>query len=427
MRLLKPSSLAAIGLVVCLLIIGCARNQIRQAVIGGDIHAIEKILRSHPDRVNQRDPKGDTLLHIAAQAGDQQAVTVLLQYGANVEAKNARGETPIEVAAYQGYASVMRTLLAKGARIRDPRMLLRRAAWSGYVEVAQLLVERGTEVNVGDETKQGGERSTPLHAAVVANRPDMVEFLLARGADATATDSTGRTPLHFAAESLYTQIGKMLLAKGAKVNAVSKTGDTPLHGAAKFGRTKMAETLLGHGADVNAKGFDGRTPLDVAAIGHSKPETVDELRKSGGKPSARWELWDVIALGETKEIDRIVASRPSSATEILNGETALHYATRLGSKDAAERLLAHKIDVNTRGYVKQTPLHVAAQTGSEELVRFLLDHGAQINARDKDGLTPLDYLYKFLSPIRPIGGGRVPLKPEYQPLEQLLLTRGAKE
>ncbi len=427
MRLLRPSSLAAIGLVVCLLVIGCAKSQIRQAVISGDIGRTEKILRSHPDRVNERDPKGDTLLHIAARAGDQQVVNVLLQYGADVEATNSRGETPIEVASYEGYASVMRTLLAKHAKLRDPRMLLRRAAWSGHVEVAQLLLERGTEINVKAETQRGEERSTPLHAAVAANRPDMVEFLLIHGADANASDSTGRTPLHIAAESIYTQIGKMLLAHGAKINAVAKTGDTPLHGAARFGRTKMAETLLGHGADPNPRNLDGRTPFDVAAGGQSKPDTIVALRKFGSKPSERWALRDAIALGETKEIDRIVKSRPSSAAEIINGDAALHYAAYTGRLDAVKQLVALGVDVNIRGGVKQTPLHSAVATGQEDLARFLLDHGAHVNAKDKDGLTPLAYLYKFLSPIRPMGGGRVPLKPEFQPLEKLLLSRGAKE
>lgn len=427
MRLLRSSSLASIGLIACLLIIGCARNQIRQAVTTGDINTIERILRSHPDRANEQDPRGDSLLHIAARAGDQQVVNLLLQYGAKTEVTNARGETPMEVAADQGYASIMRTLLAKGAKIRNPRLLMRRASWSGNVEVAQLLIERGTSVNVKAGTKPGQERSTNIHAAVAANRPDMVEFLLIHGADPNALDSSGRSPLHLAAESIYTQIARMLLDRGAKVNAVSRTGDTPLHEAANYGRDKMVAILLEHGAQVNARNLEGRTPVDVASAGHAKPETLMELRKFGGKPSEQWALRDAISVGDIKEMGRVITGRPSSATEILRGDTALHFAAYIGRLDAVKTLLARGVDVNIRGGEGQTPLHSAVETGRKDLTRYLLDHGAQINARDKAGLTPLAYLYKFLSPMRPVGGGRVALKPEYQPLEQLLLSRGAKE
>lgn len=426
MKLLKSSSLAVIGLIVCLLITGCAKSRMRQAVLAGDINTVEKILQSHSDRANERDPSGDTLLHMATRKGDQQMVNVLLQYGADVEAKNDRDETPLEIAACEGSASIMRTLLSKGAKIRDPRMLLRRAAWGGHVDVAQILLERGTEINVTAETQQGGERSTPLHAAVIANRPDMVEFLVAHGADVNATDSVRRTPLHLAAESLYTQIAKTLLAHGSKVNAESKTGETPLHRAAQFGSMKMVELLLSQGATANPKGPDGQTPLDVAVMAR-EVETVNTLRKLGGKPSEQWELFDAVMLHEIGTIDRILTARPSAGTEMANGYTPLHLASRHGHMDCAKALLEHKINVDIRGFVKQTPLHVAAQSGDKEMARLLLDHGAEINARDRDGLTPLSYLYKFCSPIRPPGGGPVPLEAKYKPIEQLLLTRGAKE
>jgi len=426
MKLLKSSSLAIIGLIVCLFLTGCAKSVIRQAVLAGDIKAVEKILQAHPERVNERDTRGDALLDLAVRKGDQQMTIILLQYGADIEAKDSRGETPIEIAAFEGYAPIMRTLMGKGAKIKDPGMLLRLAAWNGHVEVAQLLLDRGTKINVSAEAKQGGERSTPLHAAVVANRPDMVEFLIERGADVNATDSVGRAPLHLAAESIYTQIAKTLLDHGAKVNAVSKAGDTPLHKAAAAGRPTMVELLVSDGAAVNAKRPDGQTPLDAAAM-VPEAETVDTLRKLGGKPSQRWELFDAIMLNEVPVVDRILTARPSAGLEIIDGYTALHLAARYGHMECAKTILAHKIDVDIRGLVKQTPLHVAAQRGDKEMVRLLLDRGAQINARDRDGLTPLAYLYKWRSPIRPPRGGPVPLTPKYQPLEQLLLTRGAKE
>ncbi len=424
-QLPKSLSLAVTGLAFCLLIIGCGKAHVRQAIIRNDIDAVERILEAHPEQVNQRDSGGNTPLHVAVQAGDDQIVRVLLQNGADIEAKNSRGETPIEVAASLGSASIMRTLLGKGAKISDKDALLRHSAWAGHIDVVQLLIQKGADVNAGVTSKDGG-RSTALHAAVTANRPDMVEFLISKGADVNIADSVGHTPLHIAAESLYTQIPKTLIAHGARINAVSKAGDTPLHRAATFGRVKMVETLVSKGADVNARRSDGQTPFDTAAMAR-EAETAQTLRKLGGKPSEKWELFDAAMLSDTAAINRILAARPEAVNVIARGYTPVHFAVSYGCVDSVKAFLANKVDVNIRSNVKATPLHIAARKGNKDLIRLLLDHGAEINARDKDGKTPLSYLYKFCSPIRPPGGGPVPLKPEYEVVEKYLISRGATE
>ena len=67
-----------------------------------------------------------------------------------------------------------------------------------------------------------------------------------------------------------------------------------MHKAAGFGQKEVSELLIAKGSDVNAKNDDGVTPLDTAIVGlafvargevimHKHPETVDLLRKHGGK------------------------------------------------------------------------------------------------------------------------------------------------
>ena len=79
---------------------------------------------------------------------------------------------------------------------------------------------------------------------------------LAAGADVNSKSKHGRTPLHAAAVGGSKEIVELLLAKGANVNATFKAGAT-----------------LGGG---------GETPLDVA-IELKRTETADLLRKHGGK------------------------------------------------------------------------------------------------------------------------------------------------
>jgi ankyrin repeat protein len=69
-------------------------------------------------RVNVRDSRGFTPLHLQARYGEASAVEVLLQNGADVNARDARGRTPIEVAeeneSEPGHKEVIALLRARG-------------------------------------------------------------------------------------------------------------------------------------------------------------------------------------------------------------------------------------------------------------------------------------------------------------------------
>ena len=58
-----------------------------------------------------------------------------------------------------------------------------------------------------------------------------------------------------------------------------------MHYAAREGHKEITDLLLTNGADVNAKNDEGGTPLDWAECCNDKKETVDLLRKYGGKTS----------------------------------------------------------------------------------------------------------------------------------------------
>jgi hypothetical protein len=141
----------------------------------------------------------------------------------------------------------------------DDGTLLHKAAAKGYRAVAELLLDRGADVNA-----KGRDAETPLHRAAGSGHTDVAELLLARGADVNAKGKWGEAPLHRAALSGHRDVAELLLARGADVNAKGKWGEAPLHNAAVKGSRAVVELLLASGADVNAGRSNEKKPFREA-------------------------------------------------------------------------------------------------------------------------------------------------------------------
>ena len=108
------------------------------------------------------------------------------------------------------------------------------AAISGDTEAVNQSLEAGADIDV--QNVKGSESWTPLFAAVVYGRKEIVELLLAKGADVNRKCEDYRTPLHMAVSSPFVspsdrkEIAKLLISKGADVNARDMRGGTPIDG-----------------------------------------------------------------------------------------------------------------------------------------------------------------------------------------------------
>lgn len=150
------------------------------------------------------------------------------------------------------------------------------AAGLGHKEVVESLLAEGADIKATDE-----KGMTPLHLAAMGGHKHVVELLLAKGADVNAKEEGGVTPLHVGALG-GRDVTELLLAKGANVNAMDEDGSTPLHYAASSGDKEVVQLLLAKGARTRAKDKEGNTPLSLATEeGHK--EVAELLRKHGGK------------------------------------------------------------------------------------------------------------------------------------------------
>src|ERR1035441_9615733 len=84
------------------------------------------------------------------------------------------------------------------------------AAEGGNLETLKSILARDPTLL---QSKDWGDL-TPLHLAVLHNHQDVVEYLLAQGADVNAKTSTGITALHEAAQNGNKEITELLLEIG---------------------------------------------------------------------------------------------------------------------------------------------------------------------------------------------------------------------
>jgi ankyrin repeat protein len=316
---------------------------IHMATFAGQLEKVKRFIKNGID-INSEDKKGRTPLFLACYNDNIDLVSSLLTNGAKVNANDNFGLTPLHVAAKNGYANIVELLIEKGANVnaeasdglelyelhneyRRPGSRPLHLAVS-YIDVIKLLVSNGADINAKDE---GGQ--TPLQKAVFHGDKNVVDFLIAqgaeigihlaayignyakvkslieKGADPNSRNNDGDSVLDLAVSGGHKEIAKLLIDSGANLNAKNRMGQTPLHIAARTGYKDIAELLIDKGANVNISNNEGRTPLLEAAY-------------SGHK--------DLVAL--------FVSNGADLNAKAQNGMTALDYAIRSGFNDIVELL-----------------------------------------------------------------------------------------
>ena len=109
-------------------------------------------------------------------------------------------------------------------------------------------------------------------------RIEHIKMLLDKGArvnDVNLGDEV--TPLHLACYLGYHDIVELLVARGANVNFYSFKFSTPLHLAVANGHLNTIKLLLKHGARKDVKDDLGNTPREIAELFKSPRDVVDLL------------------------------------------------------------------------------------------------------------------------------------------------------
>jgi ankyrin repeat protein len=287
-------------------------GRIMSALRNGDTAAFRKTLTADAKSINRKGPTGATPLMYAVLYGDDTAVRLLLDKGADPNIRNDAGASALMWAA--GDLAKARMLVEKGADVNarsdgGRTALLIAAGNPRGAEVVKLLLDRHADPNV----KAPGlfTEVTPLSEAAY-NEP-VLRMLIDHGADvrkagffplfvSVVTHCTACSDILFKSAgpdvvnpamlflapplSDATQV-KLLLEHGADPNAKSPAGDTILMLTCSSDHLPVdsVKALLERKADVNARNPAGLTALDFARKRGNTP-IVDLLLKAGAKPGS---------------------------------------------------------------------------------------------------------------------------------------------
>jgi serine/threonine-protein phosphatase 6 regulatory ankyrin repeat subunit B len=251
----------------------------------GYVEKLQKMIEE--GTVIDEDPHVDgvTALHVAAQGGHIEMVTLLLEVGAGVSHLDDAGRSPLVLAVQGNYGEVASVLVAGGSDPDTPYVdddgeshnLLFDAIMVENEEFALLLIEKGADIYHTDEKKV----NTLLQASH-RGLTDIVKALLekhaANGKDGYINDFSddGITALIAAAAEGNVDCIKSLVEAKVDVNAKDKDGTNALMAAAARGHLECVTEILEAGANANEQNADGHTALMFAYNGKNQVETLWE-------------------------------------------------------------------------------------------------------------------------------------------------------
>ena len=347
----------------------------------GVVNALQLLIDAGA-RVNAREPNfNQTALMLAARSNSADAIALLLDRGADINARTSVGETPDFTPPCKGTGcgsegvGINRGGLPDRGR-RDPvkggMTPLLYAAREGADAATAVLIKRGANLELAEANGM-----TPLLMALLNNQLGAARQLIDAGANVNVDDFYGRTPLWAAVEYRNLDMNNRI-EDSPTTNNIDRDTSMPL-----------IQLLLDKGANVNARtrevpptrkwlyalndvswvDYTGQTPFLRAAF--SGDTTVMRLLLDYGADPNLATDGRTTALMAASGVGWVVQQTYTESTPSL--------------LEAIKICLEHKADVNAVNSMGLTALLGAANKGANDIIRLLVANGARLDAVDKQG------------------------------------------
>ncbi len=288
------------------------------------------------------------------------------------------------------------------------------AARDGYHEAAQLLLDRGADLDI-----LAADGTSPLLMATINGNYDLAMRFLEDGADPTLESEDGATPLfatlnnRWAPKALFPQPTAFKQQETDYLQMMQALID---HGADVNHRTKRHIWYTSFNFDLLGVDFMGATPfwraayaLDVSAMrllmeNGANPEIPTQkpasrrFRRGGDGDEDESGLPPVPAGGPA-----VYPIHAASGVGYGEGFAANAHRHVPGAWMSAVRYLVEELgaDVNARDHNGYSPVHHAAARGDNELIEYLVSQGADVTLVSRRGQTTVDMANSPVQRISP--------------------------
>lgn len=238
-------------------------STVQYAIVKQRLHVLKVLLElgADIDCVGSNSRSAAYLALQAASAGQPELFEKVLQAGARLDCRDERGQTLLHLAAAIGRVGIVRELLARGldANARDDtgRAPLHGLYHSGCADTALALLAGGANIDAEDS-----HGCRPLHVSVARSHKRSVQILVALGASTWAVMST------------LNDVEALLRTDRLACATLSES-------------PALVHHVLEHCANLKAEDVAGAMSL---ALRHADSTILDMLRSWGAQQAARQSL-----------------------------------------------------------------------------------------------------------------------------------------
>lgn len=297
-----------------------------------------------------------------------------------------------------------------GKLTHDGRIYAHWAAYSGYLEALNLLIERGSDVTTLDDH---GFTVLTFAANAGHTNPELFDALSNAGANIVEeVDLEGANALLLVAPHVKSMDEfQYFVSKGLSLNSTNDLGYNVFDYAAKSGNISIMDQLIAVGIDPFGPRKDNGNAMHMASKGMRRaPNTVEVfefLKKNGVAPKAttlsgKSSLHILATSSSDVEVFQFFLNEGLSVDHRdENGNTPLLNACNRNTLEVVQLLANRTTDINIANNAGETALSKAVAGNSSEVVRLLLELGADIDMEDTNGNNLAFYVAESNSPRQP--------------------------
>jgi ankyrin repeat protein len=354
------------------------------------------------------------LTHVLAMTGNVKILSSIIVSTEDPDPRDESRWTPLQYAATYGHAEAVSRLLDAGANVLSEASggvstVYAASFCSGTPNALSLVIEATRKVG-GEVMKPNEFGDTPLHLAALVGNKLTTMCLISEGAEPLDTNSDGDVAAAAAMICGHEEITLLLIEQmvgaGGNISLQNGNGWTLLHHAARHSSEAVVCSLLDAGADISVTDADGKTPLDIALERHQNDKIIDILlersRHTAIPSHTRARMFeDVIRGGNTHRAQTLLRKCPppwpqAHINSLLwkcagqapnyeqqqfnlvadlahSGTSALHF-TNEGGWSALHYLCSAQ---------------PANSVSAREMIQLLIGEGMRLDGRNHAGLTPL--------------------------------------